>query len=605
MRDASESSDIIEPRAASRSLARSSSRSLLGACASRSRPELGPIQRAAPSAGDDAGADDAGGDGEESTHPPATPLRPGDGGATPSWRPRRGRAQIWTVMVGANGTHNFAPSTLTIRAGDTVHWVWQQSGHTVTSGAGGTPTGSSARRATRDAADAQTSGTGATYDHVFAAPGHVSVLLPPHATRDGRLDRRAVSARGHCAMNVSGTSARTRPVSTLGTCRPRAAAAMHAPERAGQRAREARVDDDALLVGLHVQRADPSNGARHARQRVAITGASRVPPSLPTAAVHVGGGRAHDAWSRSPSATRADSTTNGGGGGGGRRGGGRGRRRRRGWRGLRDGGSGATPRATARARRARSAFPRVGRPCRVERSSIGGTLSSSPSPGLAPPAPGPGGGTTASEPRRSARTPEAVRRATPASGHAGPSRRRPSPRARARRAPAHTRARDRRLRAPPVSSDAAVRVSDARAPVTGLGSGRRPRSRSAPAGPERMRSAGAPRRRAVRTARAPRRAPRRRGTGRPGPCAGSASRRRASSGGMSGRTSSGRARLVLQRRRADVDGRVAVEGQHARGQLVEAHAERPDVGCARRRRATRASAPGSCTAASRRRRSCP
>src|SRR5436190_18386033 len=47
--------------------------------------------------------------------------------------------QTHPVTVGMGGALSFTPATLTINAGDTVHWVWASSFHNVTSGTNGTP----------------------------------------------------------------------------------------------------------------------------------------------------------------------------------------------------------------------------------------------------------------------------------------------------------------------------------------------------------------------------------------------------------------------------------------------------------------------------------
>src|SRR3981081_539823 len=58
---------------------------------------------------------------------------------TPSSTPS---PQTVTVMVGANGAMAFAPATVAINVGDTVHWVWQSGRHTVASGMSGVADGS-------------------------------------------------------------------------------------------------------------------------------------------------------------------------------------------------------------------------------------------------------------------------------------------------------------------------------------------------------------------------------------------------------------------------------------------------------------------------------
>jgi plastocyanin len=127
-------------------------------------PELGPLQGPFVDAASDAsdaragGADAAGDlDADATTQDAQPPLDAGP--------------QTWTVLVAPNGEHAFSPQTLTVRAGDTVHWVWQGSGHTVTSGASGTADGAFCSPGDTGCATAPTSQTGATYDHVFAVGG--------------------------------------------------------------------------------------------------------------------------------------------------------------------------------------------------------------------------------------------------------------------------------------------------------------------------------------------------------------------------------------------------------------------------------------------------
>jgi len=90
-----------------------------------------------------------------------------------------------TVTVGPNGDHVFSPATLTISVGDDVHWVWGSSGHTVTSGAMvGTPDGAFCSPSDTGCSNNPTSSAGATYDHVFSAPGTFSYYCRIHG-QDG------------------------------------------------------------------------------------------------------------------------------------------------------------------------------------------------------------------------------------------------------------------------------------------------------------------------------------------------------------------------------------------------------------------------------------
>lgn len=73
----------------------------------------------------------------------------------------------------------FSPDTLTIRVGDTVRWVWQDDGHTVTSGA---RAADGLFCSPRDAScgSAPTSSAGDTYDHTFTTPGAYPYFCRPH-----------------------------------------------------------------------------------------------------------------------------------------------------------------------------------------------------------------------------------------------------------------------------------------------------------------------------------------------------------------------------------------------------------------------------------------
>jgi plastocyanin len=44
------------------------------------------------------------------------------------------------VAVAPGGSFVFSPADITVAAGDTVHWVWDSTGHNVASGVPGTPT---------------------------------------------------------------------------------------------------------------------------------------------------------------------------------------------------------------------------------------------------------------------------------------------------------------------------------------------------------------------------------------------------------------------------------------------------------------------------------
>lgn len=126
------------------------------ACGSLS-PEVGPLREAPRDAASDADAS----------------APPKDAGAPDALDARV--PQTFTVLVAPNGAHVFSPATLTIHAGDTVHWSWQTGGHTVTSESGlfCSPNDTSC-------GSAPTSNAGDTYDHTFAAAGTYPYYCRPH-----------------------------------------------------------------------------------------------------------------------------------------------------------------------------------------------------------------------------------------------------------------------------------------------------------------------------------------------------------------------------------------------------------------------------------------
>jgi plastocyanin len=91
-----------------------------------------------------------------------------------------GNPTTFTVTVGANGQHAYSPRTLTIAVGDTVHWVWAASNHSVTSGVPGMPDGTFCSPNDTNCAGGPTSSVGATYDHTFRTAGTFSYYCLIH-----------------------------------------------------------------------------------------------------------------------------------------------------------------------------------------------------------------------------------------------------------------------------------------------------------------------------------------------------------------------------------------------------------------------------------------
>jgi plastocyanin len=132
---------------------------LFGAC-SVLAPEIGPLhaEGGAPGTGGGDAAADGRLDGARADAGPTT----------------------FTVLVGPGDSHTFSPSTVSIRVGDTVHWVWEAGGHTVTSGTGGNADDVFCSPSDARCAGAPTSRSGATYDHVFTTPGTFPYFCRPH-----------------------------------------------------------------------------------------------------------------------------------------------------------------------------------------------------------------------------------------------------------------------------------------------------------------------------------------------------------------------------------------------------------------------------------------
>jgi plastocyanin len=122
------------------------------------------------------GAAEAAGNAPEAAPPDAAP--PGTAPETGASAEAGGRA--WTVTVGANGEAAFAPSTLTISAGDVVRWEWQTSGHTVVSGAGGSADGRFCSPSDTRCQSSPPSNAGDVYEHRFPAPGDYPYFCTQH-----------------------------------------------------------------------------------------------------------------------------------------------------------------------------------------------------------------------------------------------------------------------------------------------------------------------------------------------------------------------------------------------------------------------------------------
>ncbi len=88
-------------------------------------------------------------------------------------------AGVATNAITVGGSSNkFTPSTLTIKAGDTVTWTWAGGAHTVTSGA----------NCTSDMAygtDGIQSAVGSTFTHTYPTAGTFEFFCEPHCASSG------------------------------------------------------------------------------------------------------------------------------------------------------------------------------------------------------------------------------------------------------------------------------------------------------------------------------------------------------------------------------------------------------------------------------------
>ena len=81
-------------------------------------------------------------------------------------------AQMPLVMVGAGGgSPVFSPNAVTIRVGDTVHWEWATSGHSVTSGTACAPDGRFCSPGNVNCPTGIVFGVGSTFDFKFTQAG--------------------------------------------------------------------------------------------------------------------------------------------------------------------------------------------------------------------------------------------------------------------------------------------------------------------------------------------------------------------------------------------------------------------------------------------------
>ena len=87
--------------------------------------------------------------------------------------------KITTVDVGHNG-FSFFPQQVNIKIGETVHWDWVSSNHTVTSGTAPTADGTFCSPNNTTCGTANPSNSGATYEHQFNSAGTFDYFCKIH-----------------------------------------------------------------------------------------------------------------------------------------------------------------------------------------------------------------------------------------------------------------------------------------------------------------------------------------------------------------------------------------------------------------------------------------
>lgn len=86
-----------------------------------------------------------------------------------------------TVKVGDGGTV-YSPSQITIQAGETVHWTWVGSNHTVTGGTAPNADNLFCSPNDMNCGTANPSNSGATYDHTFNTAGTFQYFCQIHGS---------------------------------------------------------------------------------------------------------------------------------------------------------------------------------------------------------------------------------------------------------------------------------------------------------------------------------------------------------------------------------------------------------------------------------------
>lgn len=103
-----------------------------------------------------------------------------DGAPASDMTPAPDGGAMNTIHVGPGGMFVFSPASMTIKAGQSVHWVWDSGGHTVTSGTNGTADNKFCAPTDMNCAMAPTQNAGFTYDHTFPMAGSFPYFCKPH-----------------------------------------------------------------------------------------------------------------------------------------------------------------------------------------------------------------------------------------------------------------------------------------------------------------------------------------------------------------------------------------------------------------------------------------
>jgi plastocyanin len=117
-----------------------------------------------------------------STGPPASSTTAPASGPTPSSSGGGGGAQVATVNIGMTDAYQFAPASISVKAGTTVTWMnTGQQAHTSTDDASKAINPSdSVLPSGAEPWDSGLLNAGQSYSHTFATPGQYTYFCTPH-----------------------------------------------------------------------------------------------------------------------------------------------------------------------------------------------------------------------------------------------------------------------------------------------------------------------------------------------------------------------------------------------------------------------------------------